>query len=72
MAATEPIPPATENKTNPNNLTREADGDSGANKENQAEANPNPSGNLDNVPEIVITVPDVIPVFCTTKFGLIV
>ena len=55
MAATESIPPATENKTNPNNLTREADGDSGSNKESQAEANPNPSGNLDNVPEIVIT-----------------
>ena len=43
---TEPIPPATENKTNPNNLTGEADGESGSNKESQAEANPNPSGNL--------------------------
>jgi len=55
MAIEEPIPPAIENKTNPNNLTREADGDSGANKEGQAEANPNPSGNLSDVPEIVIT-----------------
>ena len=38
-----------------NNLTGSADGDSGENKESQAEANPNPSGNLDEVPEIVIT-----------------
>ena len=45
---TEPLPPATENKTSPNNLTREADGDSGENKESIAEANPNPSGNLSN------------------------
>ena len=45
---TEPLPPATENKTSPNNLTREADGDSGENKESQAESNPNPSGNLSN------------------------
>ena len=55
MEATEPIPPATENKTNPNNLTREADGDSGANKESQAEANPNPSGNVTDMGEIIIT-----------------
>ena len=52
---TEPIPPATENKTDPNNLTREADGDSGQSKEDQAKSNPNPSGNLNDVPEIVIT-----------------
>jgi hypothetical protein len=55
MAIEEPIPPTTENKTNPNNLTREADGDSGDNKEGQAESNPNPSGNGPDVPEIVIT-----------------
>jgi hypothetical protein len=51
----EPLPPATENKTDPNNLTREADGDSGQSKEDQAKSNPNPSGNLNDVPEIVIT-----------------
>ena len=45
---TEPVPPSTENKTSPNNLTGEADGESGENKESQAEANPNPSGNLPN------------------------
>lgn len=38
-----------------NNLTGSADGDSGEKTESQAEANPNPSGNLDEVPEIVIT-----------------
>ena len=52
---TEPLPPGTDNKTNSNNLTREADGDSGANKEGQAESNPNPSGNSSDVPEMVIT-----------------
>ena len=52
---TEPIPPATENKTNPNTLTGQADGDSGANKESQAEANPNPSGNVTDMGEIIIT-----------------
>jgi len=40
---------------NSNNLTGSADGDSGQNKESQAEANPNPSGNLNNMPELVIT-----------------
>ena len=38
-----------------NNLTGSADGDSGEKTESQAEANPNPSGNLDDVPEIIIT-----------------
>ena len=55
MAIEEPIPPAVENKTFPNTLTGSADGDSGDNKESKAEANPNPSGNLDDVPEIIIT-----------------
>jgi len=52
---TEPIPPATENKTNPNTLTGQADGDSGGDKQGQAESNPNPSGNGPDVPEMVIT-----------------
>jgi len=52
MENTEPIPPATENKTNPNTLTGSADGDSG---EGQSESTPNPSGNVSDLGEVVIT-----------------
>ena len=54
-ANTEPLPPSTENKTSPNTLTGEADGDSGGDKESVAKANPNPSGNTTDPGTIVIT-----------------
>ena len=53
---TEPVPPSTENKTSPNTLTGPADGDSGVDsKASTAEANPNPSGNITDMGEIIIT-----------------
>ena len=42
---TEPIPPSAENKTNPNNLTGAADGDSSFDKKAAGEANANSSDN---------------------------